>query len=74
MGIEIENQRDIGKQREGGGISLPFKKGNAIMKLQQITIFIKGQGLKTLNRKELIDFFDNEVMAKDEIEIVEVQY
>lgn len=44
------------------------------MKLQQITIFIKGQGLKTLNRKELIDFFDNEAMAKDEIEIVEIQY
>ena len=44
------------------------------MKLQQITIFIKGKGLKTLNRKELAKFFDEEVMKGDEIEIVEVEY
>ena len=44
------------------------------MKIQQITIFIKGKGLKTLNRKQLIDFFDNEAMGGDEIEIVEVGY
>lgn len=44
------------------------------MKIQQITIFIKNQGLKTLSRKELIDFFDNEAIAGDNIEIVEVKY
>ena len=44
------------------------------MKIKQITIFVKGKGLKVLSRKELVEYFDNDVMAGDEIEIVEVQY
>lgn len=44
------------------------------MKIQKITIFVKGKGLKTLSRKELAEFFDEDVMAGDEIEVVEVQY
>jgi len=44
------------------------------MKIKQITIFVKGKGLKVLSRKELAEYFDNDVMAGDEIEIVEVQY
>ncbi len=44
------------------------------MKIKQITVFIKGKGLKVLSRKELAEYFDNDAMAGDEIEIVEVQY
>lgn len=45
------------------------------MKIQRITILVKGEAeLRHMTRKEFIDYLDNEAMAGDNIEIVEIQY
>ena len=51
-----------------------IKKGYK-MKIQEITILVKGETeLRYMTRKEFIDFIDNDVMKGDAIEIVEVKY
>ena len=50
-------------------------EGNAIMKIQSITILVKGETeLRYMTRKEFINFIDNDVVNGTEIEIVEIQY
>lgn len=44
------------------------------MKISRITFLVKGETeLRYMERKEFIDYIDNEAMNGDNIEIVEIQ-
>lgn len=44
------------------------------MKIKQVTIFIKGLGLTTLNYKDWVEYCTELIKDGDVIEIVEVNY
>lgn len=44
------------------------------MKINNISIFIKGEGIRRFTRKEFIDFIDGEAMEGQELTILKLDY